>query len=335
MTTPPPLVPAYRDRSTGLKAFGIFTAIFGVLAALLAVFLLGMGVLFQWVKMPEEAARQIDPGMMTYSSGFYLLLAVALFWLGIGSFLCRRWARTLLAIGGWTVLVCGVMGTAMMVVMMPQLLGNMEAEMAKSGVKMSSASLTVMLITQGVMMGFLYIVLPLVWALFYSSRHTRLTCEARDPVARWTDRCPAPVLALALLLSLGVLCAPMAFCFNGVMAFFGTFLSGAPGIVAWCVAGAACVFLAWSAYTLKPYTWWATAGYFLLLGVSNTLTFQRHDLREMFRLMNYPPELLAQMDMSAQVMNPMMVWMSVLWLVPVVGYTIWLRRYFVGGAKVA
>ena len=36
----------------------------------------------------------------------------------------------------------------------------------------------------------IYIVIPGVAVLFYRSPHVKHTCEVRDPVERWTDRCP-------------------------------------------------------------------------------------------------------------------------------------------------
>jgi len=81
-----------------------------------------------------------------------------------------------------------------------------------------------------------------IWTFFYSSRHVKATCEARDPVPRWTDACPLPVLALCLW---AWLCLPMMLFmpFSGhmVMPFFGMFLTGAPAAVfasCWPPAGA-------------------------------------------------------------------------------------------------
>ena len=47
-------------------------------------------------------------------------------------------------------------------------------------------------------LGVFFVILPAVWIFFYKSRQVKATCEARDPVARWTDACPLPVLALCL-----------------------------------------------------------------------------------------------------------------------------------------
>ena len=43
-----------------------------------------------------------------------------------------------------------------------------------------------------------FILVPAVWTFFYNSRHVKATGEAPDPVTRWTDACPLPVLAICL-----------------------------------------------------------------------------------------------------------------------------------------
>jgi len=69
---------------------------------------------------------------------------------------------------------------------------------------MPEAARTVAMIVALGFMGLLFIVLPGGLILVYQSRHTKATCEARDPVPRWTDACPLPVLALSLMLGFGV-----------------------------------------------------------------------------------------------------------------------------------
>ncbi len=73
--------------------------------------------------------------------------------------------------------------------------------------------------------------LPSVWTFFYSGKNVKATCEARDPVIRWTDACPLPVLAMCLWLSFSVLMMlviPLAG--HGVFSsLFGIFLSGSAG----------------------------------------------------------------------------------------------------------
>jgi hypothetical protein len=52
--------------------------------------------------------------------------------------------------------------------------------------------------------GVVFVLLPAIWTYFYRSPHVKATCEARDPVARWTDACPLPVLGFCLWLLFSV-----------------------------------------------------------------------------------------------------------------------------------
>src|SRR6185312_5588971 len=50
-----------------------------------------------------------------------------------------------------------------------------------------------------------YGLIPGTMVLFYGSQNVRLTCEHHDPVIRWTDRCPPPVLGACLVHAFGIL----------------------------------------------------------------------------------------------------------------------------------
>ena len=77
--------------------------------------------------------------------------------------------------------------------------------------------------------GVIYVIIPGALVLFYRSPHVKATCEARDPVVRWTDACPLPVLAVSLMLGLGAAWMPvMIVASRSVVPCFGCYLSGAP-----------------------------------------------------------------------------------------------------------
>lgn len=329
----PPLPGTYKNRRTGLRVFGIFTIIFGGFCVLLVLFMALMLVIMPHLPKSTAASPTWSVGMAIYTSAFYGVLAAILITLGIGSFRGRRWARALLAVGAWIMLVGGVAGGVMLLVTMPQVIESTEKMMAQSGTKVPHSMLVVMQVIQGLIMAVFYVVLPLVWALFYSSRDTKLTCEALDPVRRWTDRCPMPVLALVILLFIGGVSPVMAFFFGGVLPFFGLLLTGWVGLATWCVMGALCLFLGWSAYRLKPYTWWVVLGLYALAGLSSFMTFSQHSASEMFTLMGYPPELLEQMRLMDGMMGIMMTWGVLAWMVPAMGFVLWTRRYFVAAEK--
>ena len=94
--------------------------------------------------------------------------------------------------------------------------------------------------------GVFFVLVPAVWTFFYNSRHVKATCEARDPVTRWTDACPLPVLGFCLWMLVAVpMMLFMPLTGHGVMPFFGMFLSGLPGALFCLVIAAIWGYAAW------------------------------------------------------------------------------------------
>src|SRR4051812_1317302 len=109
------LPPGDRNRKGGLGVFGIFTTLFGVVAALL-VPLMFFGQAMA-VKAGTPSSGGLGPVVLIYGT-----LAIALVWLGIGSMMARRWARALLLVAAWNWLLVGLVSLAMMVIMLPRMM---------------------------------------------------------------------------------------------------------------------------------------------------------------------------------------------------------------------
>ncbi len=160
----------------------------------------------------------------------------------------------------------------------------------------------------------------------------KATVEARDPVPRWTDACPLPVLAFSLLLGLfGLMMVLTPLAYHGVAPCFGFLISGWAGVLFFLVVAALWGYAARAVYVLKPAGWWIALIAFFVLMVSNMITFSRVDLMEMYRLMGYPK---AQMEMIKQspVFNLLQdgrasIWMSLCPL-PFLGYIVYMKKYF-------
>jgi len=102
----------------------------------------------------------------------------------------------------------------------------------------------------------LYLVLPAALFLFHRRSALRSALERLDPVPRWTDRCPAPVLSLSLSFAVSaLLCLPLA---RGPLPLFGWTLTGAGAWVAALLAAAAFGVLAVATYRLSPAGWWGS-----------------------------------------------------------------------------
>jgi len=308
----------YQDRSTGLLIFGILTILMGALCALFVPLMI-----FSQAMAAHDPALANTHGLL-FGIVMYAGLAVAFIWLGIGSIQARRWARALLVVLCWGWLACGAIAVATMAIMMPTML----AKTPSPGGKLDPAVQgTIMAISLG-FSAVIFVVIPAVWLFFYSHKNVRATCEHRDPVIRWTDRCPLPVLAVVLWAFLaGPSMLIMPFAGMAVLPFFGGFLTGwsAGGLCG--VVGAVWLWAAWRLYRLDMAGWWAVVTLVGLFAISSVLTYSRHDLSELYVLMGYSQ---AQMNLMQQYTLPQsfLTWGVLAWVLPMLGYLIFIRRYF-------
>lgn len=316
-------VAEFKDRRAGLIVFGILTLLMGLVFALFVPLMI-----FAMMVQPEAA--QTDTKALVPAAITYGLLAIMLSWLGIGSMMARRWARALMLIFSWSWLLVGIFTVAAMAFFLPTMMSAIEAQ--PGAAPMPEEAKMVMMVITFVMMGGLMVVLPAVWLFFYRSPHVKATCEARDPVRRWTDACPLPVLAVCLWLGFGAattLLMPVGY--GGVLPFFGEFLTGAAGTAGYLVLGAAWAWSAWALYRLKPAGWWLAVGTFCLMMVSHIMTYMRHDVMELYVLMGYSGKQLEEIGRISGIMGGYMVWMPAVFMVPFLAYMIYVKKFLRGG----
>jgi len=317
----PPTQP-YKDRSGGLVAFGVMTLLLGVLAGLFVpLMFIGQAMAAKVNHTPT------DFSLILPAIGIYGIMAVVLVWLGIGSIKARRWARALMLIFSWSWLVTGVIAVTVMAFVMPKILAGLPANAAPGQPAMPPEAMAAVLIGSFVVYGVMFVVLPAIWTIFYQSRHVKMTCERRDPIPRWTDACPLPVLGLCLWLWISVpmlLILPISG--HGVMPFFGVFLTGLPGTVFCLVMAALWTYAGWLLYRLDSRGWWLIFIAMCVFMVSGGLTFARHDMLEMYQLMNYPKAQLDQIQQSGLLEGNRMSWLMSLSAVPFLGYLLFIRK---------
>lgn len=318
----PPTVAPYKDRSTGLIVFGIFTIMLGGMA--------GLGALtIPLSLMVAPANAQVGLATLVPAIALYGIAAVALIWLGIGSIMARRWARALLKIFSWSWLALGLFEIVALAFILPKRLANASA-LAKPGQPtLPPAAMDGVLVVMFLVLGVIFVILPAAWTFFYNSPHVKATCEARNPAPSWTDACPLPVLALSLW---SWLCLPMMLFlpFSGhfAMPFFGMFITGVPAAL-FCLALAACWgFSGWLLYRLDVRGWWLILIAICIGAVSGMVTFAQHDMMEMYRLMNYPPEQVEQIQKTGLFEGNTMIWLMGASMLPFLGYLFFIKRYF-------
>jgi hypothetical protein len=314
MTTPPD--PEYRDRKTGLIVFGIAEILIGSLCAL-AIPLALIGQILSR-RSPNAPHMQVLPILAVYT-----LLAVTFIWLGIGSTLARRWARALLLCMSAVGLCGGVIGCVVLAFVMPRMF---DAIAQNSPQPMQPSAVALMKTVAMSVIFVIYIVIPGALFLFYRSPHVKRTCEVHDPVERWTDRCPLPVLALSLLMALG--CVIFLAMLGGSRGFpmFGVAVSGAPRFIALVVLSVVLLFLSRGLYRLRRGAWWGAMAMVVVSFVSNIMTFWGSDVGALYAKMGLDPR-------AAALAGRLSSMTTFKWVLPlsVVPYLIWLlciRRYF-------
>jgi hypothetical protein len=324
----PPLeaasLPAYKDRSTGLMVFGILTILLGGLVGLFVPLML----LGQMMAAKAPNAPPADTSATLLAVAIYGCLAVALIWLGIGSISARRWARALLLIFSWSLLVMGILMTVIMPFFTAKVFANLPANTKTGQPAMPTAAITGMIVFMFIFFGLFFVLVPAVWTFFYNSRHVKATCETRDPVPRWTDACPLPVLGFCLWTWLAV---PMMFFWpltgHAVMPCFGMFVSGLPGALFCVVVGVIWGVAGWWLYRLDVRGWWLILMAMVVFMVSALLTYAHHDIIEMYQLQGLPQAQIDQMQKIGLFTSGRMGWFSVLFTLPFLGYLLFIKKY--------
>lgn len=310
----------FKDRRVGLIIFGIILIGSGILVALMIpVMILGLLMSGHLPGTEPIPLRVALPSFLLYTG-----LAVTFVWLGIGSLKCCRWARALVLLLSWGWLIAGIISFGMNAFMLPRMVGHVPGtpeipEAVKNIVTLVTVS----------MVGLFGIVMPGSLVAFYGSRNVRETCWSRDPVTRWTDSFPLPLLAVTLILALGaVTMVLMIPTYNGVVPLFGTYVSGVPGAGILLVVALAYAFAARECFHRRLVGWWAAVALYLIGGISSFTTFMTVGLLPMYQRMGLSELQLARITETGISNQPwFMGFMFVSWIA-YLGFVVFTKRYF-------
>jgi hypothetical protein len=260
--------PEIRDRSSALIIVGSIEILLGIGCALLIpLSLLAVSVTGSLGASGAET-RSIGAMMALYG------VAAAVFvWIGVGTIRARRWAREVMLSLSWIWLVTGVCSLAVSGWMLPVLLSDLGG-----GSGYPTGFMSLVLVATVAVLGFLYVVLPGAFILFYRSRHVAETCQKRDPKPQWTDGLSRRLLTLTILwvmLAASVLVMPA---YGWVVPFFGFIVKGASGFGIWAVFFGCCLLLAWGTSRSASWAWTGAIGLTILAAVSSLVTFAKVDL---------------------------------------------------------
>jgi hypothetical protein len=320
---PPPLAspgPPFKDRRGGLLVFGIFLIIAGTFVL--------MGALSSLLAplLPTRPGVAVPSRTMLLSSVCSSLpMGSALTWLGIGSIRARRWARAILLCLGWIGLIAGLLSLGLL----GSMLDALDVAVRQQAQPIPASLLAgIKVFTVALMVG-LYVIAPAALILFYRSPHVRLTCEHRDPVPRWTDRCPLPVLAFTLVQGYsGVSLLAMLPAFGGVFPLAGWLITGIPAHLLWLGCIALCFYSAVGFYRLSRRAWWIWLAATSVLGLSAIVTFTQIDLLDYYRAVGFSAEDLRLLAQHPFTRSGALGWLSAGGTLLLLAYWFWIGKFF-------
>lgn len=306
---------AYRDRSTGLVVFGILHILLGLLCV---VVILGAVVASELASRQGGAA--LPPSTIAYLIVVNAMVAVYGFACGIGSIRARRWARAIVLTVSWIWLVGGVVSMLSLIFVLPKMRVMVRPSQERTFMTLQIAISLV-----------IYILIPLVFVLFYRLRDVALTCEARDPRPRWTDRVPLRVLALVLVMAcsavmlLGMLASP-------VFPLFGVIVTGAPAMLILIALAGLCAWLSIQLYRLRLSAWLTLLGLQILGGITALVTFSRMDVNRYYDQLGTATPQTRALHLEQIFHDPLLWGLMIAGWIGYIAFVVSLRRYFTGGA---
>jgi len=322
-----PSFPQYTDRSTGLVVFGVFQIILGLLAALM-IPMVGLGAFVSRLA-PGGGMR---PGQIVSALATYGFIAGVLVALGIGSIQTRRWARALTLIISWYWLIVGALVTVMLTAVMPVALRTgLQAQRSLPNAPPAALSTGVMAVVITfiiVFAAFFLIVVPLAFVIFYGRSDVAATCRDHDPVGRWTDRAPLPILGATIVFFVGALYSFTVGVTSPVFPFFGRYLTGLPGTACFLVLAALDAYLSVGFFRLKTSAWWIGIISVPLRVFSMALTFARADLMQAYSKMGFSDAQVNALNANPVLRSHVLLFWSLISMVLFSGYLVWVRRYF-------
>jgi hypothetical protein len=317
--------PQYRDRSTGLTIFGILQIILGLLVALM-IPLVALGALLA----RHTAGATLRPAQYMSGMASYAFMAAVLLVLGIGSVQMKRWARALTLVISWYWLITGILITVLMTAVLPVTMRNLlhAQQNAAAGSPLSAGMMAVILTLIIVFAAFFLVVAPLALVAFYGRHDVAETCRQRDPVERWTDRVPLPVLGASVVFIAQTLYLLSAGLTTPMFPFFGRYLLGAPAIACFFAFSALDLYLAVAFLRVKPAAWWIAVVVDVIRLLSMAITFSRADLMQAYSRLGWSDAQLRVLSSSPMFRSHIVLWWSLISAVLFFGYVLWLKRYF-------
>jgi hypothetical protein len=201
-------------------AFGIVLILAGAAAAALAAVTAAYAGLSLAHPSAELALplRSAIPSLATY-----LLAAVSLVWLGVGSICRRRWARQLIVVAAWLWLGTGVAGLAVAVMAWSPTV-TLLADLTGLPAAWAALTLAVVAVASAVV----EVVLPALMIAYYQRSEVVAACAAVGPARQWCDGVSSHALSLALVALAAAFSLALVAVYDLPLPLFGLLVDGWP-----------------------------------------------------------------------------------------------------------
>jgi hypothetical protein len=333
--TLPVAVPSpYKSRRGWLIAFGVIEILMGCSFLLM--------ILFSAIAFLGPAAAKMPPNVMSPSALMFLvglqfgLLAAVFFTGGIGSILCKNWARILMLVVSGFWLGLGLIGTLILAFQLPAIMRQQHGNLSPG---MGHGFVVGMIVFMTAFM----VLLPAIFLFFYSRRSVRATCLAQKAgevptlVAGATPALGLPIplaflgalQALTALSMFAVLFMPLA----RVAIVFGVVLHGGAAILALLTNSVLNGYAAWAVFRQRLIGWqialFTTSFWALSTLVSYVL---RPDLVQLGREMGYSDQMLRTYEQFPHLPLFVMVGLLVMMTLLLV-FVLYTRKFFPSEAR--
>lgn len=300
----------FKDRSAGLIVFGAIEIAIGAFCALLIPLALAVTLAARSVSGLDMA---VDVRMLAPSLAVYAVIAASFIWLGVGSIRARRWAAAVMLSLSWLWLITGALAMVAFWLLMPRL-------QDLAGVsELPGGTMTVALATTSLLLGLIYVLLPLAFVLFYRSPHVAATCRARDPGPSWVDGCPPAIISLVVVYGLCAASLLVVPVYGFPFPLFGVVLDGWSGAASWLLVLALLICLMLGTARREPRAWAVAMAASLLAAASSVVTAAVVPWSQWLGRLataGQPPELaaiLGEPSRGVMVLGSLAVWGS--WIV--------------------
>jgi len=323
-----PAPPAYRDRKTGLLICGVVQIILGLLAALMVPFVV-LGAFMSRLS-PGGAMR---PGQFVSSIATYALIAAVFVALGIGSVQAKRWGRALTLVTSWYWLILGTLGTVALTAVLPVAMRGALKQVQQNSSDAPATDITtgVMAVIITLMIVFFtvfLVLLPIAFVVFYRREDVELTCRHRDPVKRWTDRTPLPVLGASLAFFVGSLYTLLLAATSPLLPLFGHYLTGLPAAGCLVLLAGLDLYLAIALFRLQSSGWWIAVIAAPLRMSATSFSYSRSGLMQAYAKMGWSDAQLQMLNSNPIFHSRIFLGVGVIMMLGFFAYLLWLKRYF-------